>query len=115
MAFVADISIGLDSAAQLRDILIDNTPQWSIDGWGGYSAAVGPVFFLLFITPKLTLEEAQQSMKPVSDYVISLNNGTLSVPIELQIQTVANYWEYFNTDIAQALGQMNGQTTLTAS
>lgn len=54
------------------------------------------------ITPKLTLAQAQASMKPATDFATALLPN-LSVPLVINIQTHANYLEYYNSAIPQAL------------
>ncbi|KAF2166572.1 hypothetical protein M409DRAFT_66592 [Zasmidium cellare ATCC 36951] len=97
----------VDGIHQAVSLVVNNTEQWSADGWGGYMAAgvkgVG-LIFIDMITPKLTLDEAKASMKPATDFATALLPN-LSVPITVEIKTHANYWEYYNSAIAQSLSK----------
>lgn len=84
-------------------LLVDNGVKWAEDGWGGYMSSMGDsTSLMLAITPKLTLEEAKLSMKPLIDFAQPLNNGSLRFGID--VTTVDNYWEFLQTPAIQYIG-----------
>jgi hypothetical protein len=113
MVFIAGVSLGTNGSQQIRDIFIENTPLWVSQGWGGYMAPEGPALFMYLITPKLTLDEAKDSMKPVTDFLTSIGNGSL--PLSLEIKTVASYYEFYEDIISQIIGSMNGNGVVMSS
>ncbi|KAI6927565.1 hypothetical protein KC355_g16658, partial [Hortaea werneckii] len=69
--------------------------KWATEGWGGYIApgAMSQLSSgLILVTPKLTNEEAKESMKPLTDYASSLGN----LAINNEINTAHSWFEAFN-------------------
>ncbi|KII94006.1 hypothetical protein PLICRDRAFT_171694 [Plicaturopsis crispa FD-325 SS-3] len=55
-------------------ILTDNATRWGKESWGGHIGATT----LINVTPRLTLDQAKESMKDVVDYALA-QNGTAIV------------------------------------
>lgn len=88
---------------EVTAVLVENGVKWARDGWGGYVSSMGDSTSLLMaITPKLSLEEAKLSMKPMIDFAQPLNNGSLLFGID--VMTVDNYWEFLQTPAIQYVG-----------
>jgi hypothetical protein len=109
---VADISFSSPFAGkEVTDLLIQNAAQWADDGWGGYIGSGAGLFtFMTAITPKLTLEEAKESLKPLLDYA-----ANAAIPITANISTVPNYWAYFTSPGAQLLGGVTNSLSVAMS
>lgn len=54
---------------------------------------------MLAITPKLTHEEAKLSMKPLTDFALPRNNGSLRFGVD--VTTVESYWEFLQSPAFQ--------------
>jgi len=48
-------------------LVVDNSLQWAQEGWGGHVHTNG----FINVTPLLTLDKAKESLKPISDFVLS--------------------------------------------
>jgi FAD/FMN-containing dehydrogenase len=62
------------NAAPWLKLVTQNALKWSKEGWGGHIGANT----LINVTPRLTLDQAIASLKPVSDYALS-QNGTVVI------------------------------------
>ncbi|KAJ4422746.1 hypothetical protein N0V82_002643 [Gnomoniopsis sp. IMI 355080] len=109
LASIYSISFAGDNGRQVLRTMIENAVKWADDGWGGY---VGPDYLsgsvvqFSLATPKLTLEEAKESMKPLTDLCSSLGNDT--VPIYVSISTLnEGYKEYLETPFIKAFTILN--------
>ncbi|KIK56944.1 hypothetical protein GYMLUDRAFT_229963 [Collybiopsis luxurians FD-317 M1] len=65
-------------------LLAENSLQWAEQGWGGHLKLNG----LISVNPLLNLEQAQESMQNITDFVQS-HNGTGVV------ETVSSWYEFF--------------------
>ena len=103
MASITVVSLAPDAVRNVLQTLIENAIQWSDDGWGGY---VGPDFVnghalqVSLVTPKLTLQEAEDSMKPLTDLLSNLEK--LSVPVITNITTLpSGYQDFLNSEFVK--------------
>ncbi|OAX79350.1 hypothetical protein ACJ72_06331 [Emergomyces africanus] len=112
MAVIAFNKASLDE--EVTTILVENGVKWAQDGWGGYVAGLGDgSSIMLAITPKLTLEKAKLSMKPLIDFAHPLNDG---IRYGVEVTTVKNYWEFLQTPAMQYIGALvNGISIAQAS
>lgn len=97
------------NAKSFIKVLVENANKWASEGWGGYAIPAVDTNLLsamTFATPKLTLEEAKASMKPITDFLASLEN--LSIPFTSEIKTVEDYHEFFLNDGSGILDNLNG-------
>ena len=102
---MAVISFASPLTKEVTALLVENGVKWAEDGWGGYMSSLGDgTSLMLAITPKLTLEEATESMKPLMDFAQPLNNGTLRFGVD--VTTVGNYWEFLQTPAIQYVGKL---------
>lgn len=86
--------------------MIENAEQWAADGWGGY---IGPDFIkggvvsISLVAPKLTLDQAKASMKPLTD----LGNSSLT-SMWVNITTLnEGYHDYMSTTFIKAFTILN--------
>lgn len=91
------------TSKEVTALLVDNGVKWAEDGWGGYVSSLGDsTGLLLAVTPKLTHEEARLSMKPLTDFAIPRNNGSLRFGVD--VTTVENYWEFLQSPAMKFIG-----------
>ncbi|EGO22798.1 hypothetical protein SERLADRAFT_416412 [Serpula lacrymans var. lacrymans S7.9] len=66
------------------EILVNNSMQWASEGWGGHivDSAIN------YVTPLLSLAEAQASMEPIASYVTSQGGSVV-------IETMDSWYDYF--------------------
>ncbi|TDL26957.1 FAD-binding domain-containing protein [Rickenella mellea] len=57
---------------QFYGLAINNSVKWGSEGWGGHIQGTA----LIYVTPNLSLDEARESMKPMSNFILS-QNGTI--------------------------------------
>ncbi|KAI0402028.1 cytochrome P450 [Xylaria palmicola] len=81
-------------------ILIENTPNWSSDGWGGIMSPLR----MTMIGPHIDQETAKKSLAPAIDFVKDLN-GTII------FQEYKTYYDFFQQNIAADPGDI-GQGAL---
>jgi hypothetical protein len=88
----------MDVPADPRDInviIVANAERWADEGWGGlYGVDVGSATTWLGFNPNLSVEEAELSLKPVTDYFESL---AWAAPYVVNITTLPNHWAAQNT------------------
>lgn len=106
MASITAISLQGDNGKKTIQTMIENAEQWAADGWGGY---IGPDFVkggvvsVSLVTPKLTLDQAKASMKPLTD----LGNSSLT-SMWINITTLnEGYHEYMDTTFIKAFTILN--------
>lgn len=88
---------------EVTPLLLNNSVKWVEDGWGGYISPLDAESgFALMINPKLTREEAIKSMKPLIDFALPRNDGTLAFGVE--VTTVDNYREYLRLPAVELIG-----------
>ncbi|KAI7245139.1 hypothetical protein KC343_g6969 [Hortaea werneckii] len=95
VAYIRFVSLDPESIEKFVTICVENGDKWATEGWGGYitPGARGKLSSgLVLVTPKLTNEEAKQSMKPLTDYASSLGN----LAINNEISTAHSWFEAFN-------------------
>ncbi|KAF9262540.1 FAD-binding domain-containing protein [Marasmius fiardii PR-910] len=70
---VASISVpeSPENARDFLTLIINETYRWGEEGWGGHMNA----YSLINVNPLLTLEEAQESVKPITNFALE-HNGT---------------------------------------
>ncbi|PKY02580.1 isoamyl alcohol oxidase [Aspergillus campestris IBT 28561] len=91
------------TSREVTALAVDNGVKWAEDGWGGYMSSLGEsTSLMLAVTPKLTLEEAKLSMKPLIDFARPRNNGTLRFGVD--VTTVESYWEFLQSPAMQFIG-----------
>jgi hypothetical protein len=91
------------SSKEVTSILVDNGVKWAQEGWGGYLSSLGKSTSLaMAITPNLSLDEAKQSMKPLIDFAMPRNNGSLRFGVD--VYSVDNYWDFLHTPAIQYIG-----------
>ncbi|RDB30953.1 hypothetical protein Hypma_000138 [Hypsizygus marmoreus] len=56
-----------DNTRSFFELIVSNTVKWANEGWGGHVTDGG----MIYVTPLLSLEEAAESMKAVTDYSIT--------------------------------------------
>lgn len=88
--------------------MIENAEQWATDGWGGY---IGPDYIkggvvqVSVVTPKLTLDQAKASMKPLTDMGNIIGNGTA---MTVNITTLnEGYHDFMDTTFIKAFTILN--------
>ncbi|KAK2794708.1 hypothetical protein FQN52_007478 [Onygenales sp. PD_12] len=90
---------------EVTALLVDNGVKWAEDGWGGYISPLGAsTSFLMAVTPKLTHEEALLSMKPLIDFALPLNNGSL--PFGVNVTTMNTHWDFLQTPAFKFTGSL---------
>lgn len=100
MAFAAPLT-----SKEVTSLLVGNGIKWAEDGWGAYVGSLGEATtFVLGVNPKLTLEEAKESFKPLIDFAGPRNNGSL--PFGVDISTVENYWEFVQSPATQMISSL---------
>lgn len=92
--------------------MVQNANKWASEGWGGYAfpaVATSAINVIVMMTPKLTLEEAQASMEPLSNFAIGKNLTRLStaLPLATSVSTIPSFYEFF-TGSGGALQNANG-------
>ncbi|KAG7091450.1 hypothetical protein E1B28_010484 [Marasmius oreades] len=102
---VASISVPLnpENAHKFLSLIINETYKWGEEGWGGHMTGNS----IINVNPLLTLEEAQKSVKPITDFALA-NNGT-SVVEELPS------WQAFFTKYVLSAQAVVGQPTILGS
>ena len=85
--------------------------KWVSEGWGGYSfpaLATSALNIIVMLTPKLTLEEAQAGMKPLTDIAIgkSLTSMITSLPLATDVLIISGFYSF--TGSGGALQDANG-------
>ncbi|KAI5122687.1 hypothetical protein M0805_009740 [Coniferiporia weirii] len=60
-----------ENLPEFYNALVNNSLQWGNDGWGGHVTSTT----MIYVNPLLSLTEAQKSLKPMSDWILS-QNGT---------------------------------------
>ncbi|KAG7091879.1 hypothetical protein E1B28_008280 [Marasmius oreades] len=70
---VASISVpsNTENAQRFLSLTINETYKWNQEGWGGHMTSVS----LINVNPRLTLKEARESVKTITDFALA-NNGT---------------------------------------
>ncbi|KAH7304249.1 hypothetical protein B0I35DRAFT_454763 [Stachybotrys elegans] len=102
-----------DGVREVSEILVDNAERWADEGWGGiYGGSPGGVSFLTF-NPSLSLEEAENSVKPLRDYLESVASD--SNPLTINITTVPSHWAVVNTPVSLAFIALEAGTSRTRS
>lgn len=61
---------------------------------------------MIAITPKLTLDQAKESMKPITDFIA--NMSSTSIALTNNIGTVQDFYEFFGSPTAGGLQNVNG-------
>lgn len=84
----ANFTIGYtnEAAQKFFEVIVNNTMKWSSQGWGGL---IGPAVGHYLLNPVLTLSEANDSLKELSEFVIA-NGGNFT------LQTVPSWMSFFN-------------------
>lgn len=110
IAFAAPLS-----SKEVTSLLVNNGLKWAQDGWGAYVGSLGEsTTFVLGVNPKLSLEQAKQSFKPLTDFAGPRNNGSL--PFGVDVSTVENYWEFVQNPATQMIsGLIDGISVAQAS
>lgn len=86
----------IDNIQKFLAILIANAAKWGDEGWGGYiepGAITTQASGIVLMTPKLSLDEATTSMKPVLDFATSLTG--LNIPMNAQVTTANSYYSAY--------------------
>lgn len=109
MASITALSVAPDSKTKFLDVMVKNAAQWARDGWGGYVGpdyAGGHALQVSLVTPKLTLDEAKASMKPLTDFAQGLRD--LRITVSSNITTLqSGYHEFINTPFVKAFNVLN--------
>lgn len=86
-------SLSSNQTRQFISTIVQNANKWASEGWGGYTlpGISGSISEFGLLTPKLTLSEAQASMKPLSNFAIGKNITTLIN----NVSTIPSFWDYF--------------------
>lgn len=103
------LSFAGDKGKKVMQTMIDSAAQWAEDGWGGYigpNFAQGYAIEVSLVTPKLTLEQAQQSMKPLLDLANDWGTGVQSLGTSVSTLN-SGYHDYMNTTFVQAFNLVN--------
>lgn len=100
---------------EVNTLLVENSVKWVEDGWGAYMNPFdAESSFVLAVNPKLTLEEAKKSLKPLIDFALPRNDGSL--PYGVEVTTVDNYWEYLQLPVVKYVsGQVDGLSIIQSS
>lgn len=103
------------TSKEVTSLLVDNGVKWAEDGWGAYAGSLGSsASFFLAVNPKITHEQAKQSMKPLADFARPRNNGSL--PFGVDVKTVQNYWEFVQDPSTKLIsGMIDGISVAQAS
>ncbi|KAK7057873.1 FAD-binding domain-containing protein [Favolaschia claudopus] len=80
-----------DNLQEFFEILVNNSASWGGAGWGGH---VLPPGGLVYVNPRLSLDEAKQSMAQLSTFSQNYN-GTA------EIQTFASWYAFFTKFIME--------------
>jgi hypothetical protein len=78
-----------------NEVLVENAERWADDGWGGVVGVFDDDLAIFQgFSPSLSLEEAKESLKPLSDYFESVS--TPSNPFTPRFEIVGSHWELQN-------------------
>lgn len=88
---------------QYFEILVNNSAQWSEEGWGGHinRAPAG----LIYVNPRLSLADATASMAQLSGFA-QANNGTAV------IETLPSWFDFFTQFIVEVEAPVGNPTVL---
>jgi hypothetical protein len=94
--------------------MVANAERWADDGWGGLygvDANAGTIF--LAFNPVLSLEEAKESLKPLTDYFESVSSET--APYSVTIEVLPSHWAAQNTPMLLGFLASEAGVSLTRS
>lgn len=100
-------SLNTTAYKQFTQILVANAAKWNNEAWGGYvfpHVLTSGLQLLLLATPKLSLADAQASMKPVDDFANNIAGGNINVlpGIVNGVKTSASYYDTFKGSFENA-------------
>ncbi|KAH7921420.1 FAD-binding domain-containing protein [Leucogyrophana mollusca] len=72
------------SLREYYEILVNSSVQWSTEGWGGH--IIGST--IIYVTPNLALDEAQNSMKNLSDFITAQGGQGI-------VETLPSWYSFF--------------------
>lgn len=99
-----------DEPQKVNEIIVENAAKWADEGWGGlYGVDVNTSTTFLGFTPKLTVEEAEKSLKPLTDYFESMSSDSSSYVVN--ITSLPSHWAAQNTD--ELLGFLSTEAGVT--
>lgn len=97
VAYVRFISTDTKVFTDFTKLIIAQSYKWSTEGWGGYislAAQGSQANGFILLTPKLSLADAQTSMKPITDYVATLGSIVLNNDVETSNSFFEAYTKY---------------------
>lgn len=81
---------------KLWSILVDNSIKWADEGWGGFVNGQSAIY----INPKLSKEEAAQSMAPLTDFgnkLLAREKKTGLNETQVQVLEFPSWGTFFDT------------------
>ncbi|KAH7323209.1 isoamyl alcohol oxidase [Stachybotrys elegans] len=101
----ASLGMALPVGAQaVTEIFVENALKWAEEGWGGYLGfGANNLTTFISITPKISVEEAEESLRPIYEYFESVSGGT--IPFRKNITTLPSQYAFQNTPEARAFVQ----------
>ncbi|VUC37967.1 unnamed protein product [Clonostachys rosea] len=111
----ASLGMAIPTGSQeITEIFVKNAAKWAEEGWGGYLGfGAGNTVTFIGITPRVTVEEAQDSLKPIYEYFDSVSNGgaiayrknITSLPSQAAFQRTPESIAFGSKDIGSMIAQ----------
>jgi hypothetical protein len=83
------MNITTNNQRRLTEILVENSPRWIDEGFGGVLAVDTALTFSM-VNPKLTIDQAKKSLKPLVDFLQSI--ATKQNPLKNVIEILPNQY-----------------------
>jgi hypothetical protein len=99
---------------EVSELLVSNAEKWADEGWGGVLGVQEEgAFILTLVNPKLTLEEAEESLAPLVAYLETI--ATEENPLTNVIEVLPNQYAAQTTEELTALLVTEAGVSLTRS